>query len=69
MKKLKNLIKLSSRVTVYVPATININETIDNTVYVDNTLTVLSKLFGGATCTPAVGCSTRRAKRRGRPVG
>lgn len=33
--KLQNLFKLSSKVTVIVPATININEEIDNTIYVD----------------------------------
>ena len=56
MKKLKNLIKLSSRITVYVPSTTDVDKKIDNTIYVDNTLSLLSKLFGGATCTPAIGC-------------
>ena len=54
-KKLKNLIKLSSRITIYVPSTKNINEEIDNTEYVNKTHELLSKCFGGATETKAIG--------------
>lgn len=53
--KLKNCIKLSSKITVYVPATDNINEAIDNTEQVNQTAALLSSLFGGATSTPALG--------------
>ena len=53
--KLQNLFKLSSKVTVIVPATININEEIDNTPYVDKVATLLSNLFGGATATQTLG--------------
>jgi hypothetical protein len=53
--KLQNLFKLHSKVTVYVPATVNVNEEIDNTEYVDRIATNLSKYFGGATSTPALG--------------
>lgn len=53
--KLKNLFKLSSKVTVIVPATININEEIDNTQYVDDVAKLLSEYFGGATATQTLG--------------
>lgn len=53
--KLKNMIELSSRLTVYVPSTKNINEVIDNTEYVNKTASMLSEYFGGATATEASG--------------
>lgn len=53
--KLQNLFKLSSKVTVIVPATININEEIDNTPYVDDVAKLLSECFGGATATQTIG--------------
>lgn len=52
---LKHAIKLSSKITVYVPATDNINQAVDNTAQVERTAALLSELFGGATSTPAVG--------------
>lgn len=55
MKKLKEMFKLSSRVTVYVPATTDVNKAIDNTEYVDQTAQLLASLFGGSTSTPALG--------------
>ena len=54
--KLQNLFKLSSKVTVYVPSTIDINVNIDNTEYVNKTAELLSDCFGGATQTNALGC-------------
>ena len=54
-KKLKNMFKLSSKVTIYVPATVNVTEQIDNTQYVDRIASLLSKCFGGSTSTPALG--------------
>jgi hypothetical protein len=53
--KLKNMIKLRSRLTVYVPSTKNVKESIDNEKYVDNCAKMLSEYFGGATSTPAIG--------------
>ena len=53
--KLQNMIKLSSRVTVYVPSTTDINKKIDNTEFINEVATILSNCFGGATATPAVG--------------
>ena len=53
--KLQNLFKLSSKVTVIVPATKNINEEIDNTSYVDDVAALLSECFGGATASAAIG--------------
>lgn len=55
MKTLKNCIKLSSVVKIYIPSTINVNEEIDSTIHTDRALTFLSGLFGGATSTPALG--------------
>ena len=54
-KKLKNCFKLSSKITVYIPSTTDINKEIDNTKYVNKTATLLSECFGGATSTPALG--------------
>lgn len=53
--KLQNMIELSSRLTVYVPSTINVNEKINNKKYVDATASLLSSFFGGATSTNAQG--------------
>jgi len=52
---LLNCFKLSSKVTVYVPATTGINQPIDNSEYVDRVATLLSNCFGGATSTQALG--------------
>ena len=54
-KKLKNCFKLSSKVTIYIPSTTDINKEIDNTEYVNRAATLLSECFGGATSTPALG--------------
>ena len=56
--KLKNMFKLSSKVTVYVPSTVDINKEIDTSAYIDNCATLLSNCFGGATSTNALGCWT-----------
>lgn len=53
--KLKNMVKLSSKITVYVPATIDVNKEIDTTEYVNKTHELLSACFGGATETKAIG--------------
>lgn len=55
-RKLKNLIVLESNVKIYVPGTIDINTTFDNTLTVNNTLKVLSSFFGGSTSYQAIGC-------------
>ena len=55
MKTLKNCIKLSSQVKIYVPSTMNVNENFDSIAWVDKTLELLSKEFGGATSTAALG--------------
>lgn len=52
---LKNMFKLSQKITVYIPATINIDQEIDNTEYVNRAATLLSECFGGATSCQAVG--------------
>lgn len=53
--KLKACIKLSSKITVYVPATQGVDQQTDNTAQVERVASVLADLFGGATSTPAVG--------------
>lgn len=53
--KLKNLFKLSSKITVYVPSTVDIDKQIDNKKYVDNVATLLSNCFGGATSCETLG--------------
>ena len=53
--KLKNLFKLSSKLTIYVPSTVDITKEIDNTAYVNRTAELLSSCFGGATSTTALG--------------
>ena len=52
---LQNLFELSSKITIYVPSTMNINEAIDNSKYVDECATLLSDCFGGATSTNTLG--------------
>ncbi len=55
MKILKNCIKLSCSVRVYVPSTINVNQSFDSDEIVNETLHFLSKEFGGATASKALG--------------
>lgn len=53
--KLQNCFKLSSKVTVYVPATNGVSEATDNTEQVKKTASLLAGLFGGSTSTAALG--------------
>lgn len=55
MKILQNCIELSSSVKIYVPSTIDIDQTFDNAEIIDNTLKFLCLEFGGATASKAVG--------------
>lgn len=55
MKHLKFSFDLNCRFGVYVPATKNVNEQIDNSAEVVRVIGELSSLFGGATATPAMG--------------
>src|SRR5579864_5859543 len=55
MKTLKNCIKLSCQVKIYIPSTINATESIDSSEWSDKALELLSKEFGGATSSPALG--------------
>lgn len=48
-------IKLSGKVTVYVPATVDISRKIDNAKQVEATAQMLAGCFGGATSSPAMG--------------
>ena len=47
--KLNSMLKLSSKITVYIPSTTDINKAIDNTKYINAAATLLSSLKGGAT--------------------
>lgn len=49
------MFKLSSKVTVYVPSTKNINIEVDTSEWVEAVATLLSNCFGGATSTEALG--------------
>lgn len=53
--KLQNLFKLSSKITLYIPSTININQKIDNKKYVEEAALLLSNCFGGATSCEVLG--------------
>ena len=53
MKALENMIPLNSKITVYVPATVNVDKEIDNAPFVDRVARLLSEAFGGATASPA----------------
>lgn len=53
--KLNNMFKLSSKITVYVPSTCDIDKVVDTTEYVNKTAELLSNSFGGATSTEALG--------------
>jgi hypothetical protein len=54
-KKLKNTSPLSCFVRIYVPSTININESDDSIFWPNKALELLCKLFGGSTCMPSYG--------------
>lgn len=47
--------KLSGRVAVYVPSTVDADHAADNSAMVEYTAAELSRLFGGATAQPAAG--------------
>ena len=53
--KLQNMIELSSRLTIYIPSTVNIDKPIDSKKHVDEAAALLSGFFGGATSTEASG--------------
>lgn len=55
MKTLKFKFDLDSKVAIYVPSTLNVNEQTDNTEQVLQIIRKLSQLFGGATASDAVG--------------
>ena len=54
-KLLGNAIELSSKVTIYVPSTMNVDIEIDNRKYVDMVASKLSQWFGGSTSCKAQG--------------
>ena len=55
--KLKQMLSngLTEKVAIYVPSTVNVNQTIDNSQYTSKVSIELSRLFGGATQTNAIG--------------
>ena len=46
-KRLVGMFTLAHKVATYIPATINVNEEIDNTKYVEEMASIMSKEFGG----------------------
>lgn len=55
-ERLQAMVKLSSKITVYIPSTTDVNKEVDTSAYVDNCAVLLSDCFGGATATNAIGC-------------
>ena len=55
IKALENYISLSSKIELYVPSTINVNEEFDNTEYVKKTAVLFSECFGGASAESLLG--------------
>lgn len=55
LQKMEAKFGLSQKICVYVPSTIDVNKTIDNSTYVHNTQVELCRLFGGATSQNVVG--------------
>lgn len=53
--KLKNIFKLSSKITVYIPSTCDINQSVNTQKYIDACAVLLSESFGGATSCEALG--------------
>lgn len=53
--KLAALVPLKSKITVYVPSTVNVNEATDNSAQVERVARFLSEAFGGATASPVAG--------------
>lgn len=53
--KLQNMFKLSSKMTVYIPSTCDINKSANTQHYIDNCAMLLSESFGGATSCEALG--------------
>ena len=53
--KLKNMFKLSSKITVYIPSTCDIDKVADTTEYINKCAVLLSNSFGGATSCEALG--------------
>lgn len=58
---LAGLIELSSVVKLYVPSTVNTNQSVDNSAMVERVETALASWFGGATAFNAVGAWTSPA--------
>lgn len=54
-KQLKFKFDLDCKVAIYVPSTVNVNETVSNEKQVMEIIKRLSVLFGGATASDAVG--------------
>ena len=51
----KSFFDLNTKVSIYVPSTMNVNEQIDNTKYRTEVQNKLSVLFGGATTSTVLG--------------
>lgn len=55
MNSLENLTCLKEKISVYVPSTFNVDESIDNSFYVNQVLKEFSEIFGGASAIDADG--------------
>lgn len=54
-KALKNAFALRHKVSIYIPGTVDANTAGDTSAYLEQAAELLSKCFGGATSTPALG--------------
>jgi hypothetical protein len=55
MKQLKNCIKLSCQVKIYVPSTVDVNKSFDSSEWIEKAMSELSSYFGGSTSSKALG--------------
>jgi hypothetical protein len=53
--RLKNMFKLSSKITIYIPSTCDINKPVNTQEWADAAATLFSNCFGGATSCNALG--------------
>ena len=54
--RLKSAVKLDRKIALYIPATVDVDKSADNSAQVDRAAALLSDLFGGATIQPGAGC-------------
>lgn len=61
-KELKGLFCLDHNIKIYIPSTIEVDKTIDNTKYINQALELFGNSFGGATSYDAIGAWVSQSK-------